>query len=52
MSYPGIALAWSVYLAIPACLLVGIGIGSLGCEKLLKGVVSGTFAPAGALGMS
>lgn len=31
---------------------IGIGIGSLLCNRLLKGIVSGIYAPAGALGMA
>ncbi|QPJ61491.1 MAG: acyl-[ACP]--phospholipid O-acyltransferase [Candidatus Nitronauta litoralis] len=31
---------------------VGIGVGSLFCNRLLKGQVSATFAPIGALGMT
>jgi acyl-[acyl-carrier-protein]-phospholipid O-acyltransferase / long-chain-fatty-acid--[acyl-carrier-protein] ligase len=31
---------------------VGIAIGSMLCDKLLKGIVSGVYAPIGALGMA
>lgn len=31
---------------------IGIAIGSMLCDKLLKGIVSGIYAPAGALGMA